>query len=83
MRRPASRTQYREVCRQCGLATEMGPISAVAKSVKQGKRLAVNLTNDEYSALVRETNRRGEAVSDLTRDMIQRFLARAGKKSPR
>ncbi len=46
---------------------------------KRAKRLAVNLTTAEYTALTREARRRGESVSDLTRGLVQRFLARAGK----
>ncbi len=43
----------------------------------------MNLTSDEHKALTREAKRRGVSISDLARDVIQRFLARAGKKTPR
>ena len=55
----------------------------LAKSLKRGKRLAVNLTNAEYAALTKEAERRGESISDLVRRLVLRFLARAGKKTPR
>ena len=62
--------------------TDLSAYDEIAHALKWDIEIAVVMEKPLLDTVDR-IYRRTEEISDLARDVIQRFLARAGKKTPR